>query len=111
MQADCSGAAAPTFKPATGHAPLLTMKARQCLLLVDTDFLYIGGTSLWLDGLYVRLTEPRGDPFFRFVEIGEETGQLWMTGVTLQGNGDGVLDCYTCALDLWAASVYAEGAL
>ena len=80
------------------------------MLLVDTDLLYVGGTKLWLDGLYVRLTDPRNGPFFRFIEVGYTTGQLWMTGLTLQGNGDDVLDCYTCGLDLWSSAVYAQGA-
>ena len=89
----------------------MSLGPRQCLLLADTDLLYVGGTKLWLDGLYVRLTTPRDDVFFRFIEVGETIGELWMTNVTLQGNGDGALDCYTCGLDLWSSAVYAEGAI
>ena len=110
MQANCTGLPEPSATVPSTHAPMLPLSSGQCLLLVDTDLLYVGGTSLWLDGLYVRLTEARDETFFRFIEVGDTTGQLWMTGMTLQGNGDGVLDCYTCGLDLWSSAVYAKGA-
>lgn len=35
-------------------------------------------------------------------------GKMWLTDVTLQGDGDGVRDCDACGLSNWAR-VYAEG--
>jgi hypothetical protein len=34
--------------------------------------------------------------------------KVWMTDVTLQGDGDGVRDCDACAVSNWAR-LYAEG--
>ena len=39
----------------------------------------------------------------------DDVSKLWMTDVTLQGDGDGVRDCDACGLSSWAR-VYAEGA-
>ena len=37
--------------------------------------------------------------------------EVWMTEVTLQGNGDGERDCDDCSLRVFTeAAVYAEGA-
>ena len=65
--------------------------------------------QLWLDNLYVRLTSPRDVNFLHFLAAYEDA-ELWMTGVTLQGNGDGERDCDHCGIQS-AGSVYAEGAV
>ena len=98
------------FTPPTGHVPLRSVLPGQCLLLADHNLMDVPG-SLWLDGLYVRLTSPRGVIYLSLISSmsGTET-QLWMTGVTLQGNGDGVFDCWVCGM-LVTGSLHANGAV
>lgn len=66
---------------------------------------------MWLDNLYVRTTTPRQANLFQFLNIYGEDAQLWMTNVTMQGNGDGQSDCNNCGLQVAVnAAVFAEGA-
>ena len=95
MQGNC-GDVAPSFTPPTGHAPLRELLPGQCLLLADDNSMLVGG-QLWLDGLYVRLTSPRDGKFSRFL-LSTDNAVLWMTGVTLQGNGSGKRDCIYCGV-------------
>ena len=52
--------------------------------------------GIWLDALYFRLTTPRFEEFKTFVRFTPlfMYGDLFMTEVTMQGNGDGLLDCH-----------------
>jgi hypothetical protein len=112
MQGNCYSVETPSASFPSGHAPLRPLLPNQCLLLADEDLLNVRAGNLWLDSLYVRLTTPRdaGGVFYGFIQVGFEAA-VWMTGVTLQGNGDGVEDCWACGLIFWAkARVYAEGA-
>lgn len=68
----------------SSHAPLRPLLPYQCLLLADEQLLMLDATRLWLDGVYVRLTEPRNATFGGFVELWGSSTKLWMTGVTLQ---------------------------
>ena len=106
MQGNC-GDIAPSFTPPTGHAPLRDMMPGQCLLLADSPFIQLPQSQLWLDGLHVRLTSPRGADFTSLVWTGSNA-ELWMTGVTLQGNGDGVRDCWHCGFS-GSGMLHAEG--
>lgn len=107
MQGNCIEVV-PTFNPPNGHASLRSLVPGQCLLLADLDVMEVYG-NLWLDRLYVRLTTPRGDLEFPRILWAASPAGLWMTGVTLQGNSDGVRDCDTCALDA-KGLVHADGA-
>ena len=111
MQGNCEGAEVPELNLPSGHAPLRDMQARQCLLLADAEVMDVNG-SLWLDSLYMRLTAPRDEDgeFLEFIDSSTATEGLYMTGVTLQGNGDGVQDCFSCAIFVDSSAVYAEGA-
>ena len=97
-----------------GHVPMRDFLPGQCLLLVDTALMYVDKNNLWLDGLYVRLKDVR-DPegiFGQIIGVGRSNLQVWMTNITLQGNGDGVQDCSYCGLYIWwSASGYCEGAV
>lgn len=119
MQGNCVGVDKPLYIPPSSHAPLLPILPYQCLILVDGDLGRVWGVELWLDGLYFRLTTPReiagekdGFNFNNYlINLQGDTTELWMTNVTLQGNGDGVQDCDDCALSLHkGVAVYAEGA-
>ena len=118
MQGNC-GDMHPNFTPAPGTAPLRSLLPGQCLLLADNTLLNVVG-STWLHGLYVRLTILETGEFNSLI-LGEPdptaftqnsvTGpRLWMTEVTLQGNGDGVRDCHACGLFFWGL-VFAQGAV
>ena len=63
--------------------------------------------ELWLDNLYVRLTVPVHDSFDELI-AGGSSSNMWMTNVTLQGNGEGNFDCYSCGLST-SGSLYAYG--
>lgn len=73
----------------------------------------VDGSQLWLDELYVRLTTPRneeiGSNMIRVAGISTgAVGEVWMTGVTLQGNGDGERDS---GMHMGTkGAMYAEGA-
>lgn len=103
--------AEPSFHLDSSHASLRPLLPRQCLLLADWHLLEVYTSKLWLDGLYVRLATPRctagiGDALLE-VWYGAE---VWMTDITLQGNGDSVHDCLRGWLFVFGAgSVYAEG--
>ena len=114
MQGNCVGEAPSANFPAE-HVPLRTLLPGQCLLLADTAVMIVVNSSLWLDNVYIRLTERRDtgtvlsrqDQFLRVEGSGAE---LWMTNTTLQGNGAGIKDCETCAMDVGdGAKVYAHG--
>lgn len=70
--------------------------------------------SLWLDGLYVRETTRGRLSWLEWALLSASTGNddhgLWMTKITLQGNGASQHACTVCGLWL-SAQVYAEGAL
>lgn len=87
----------------------------QCLLLVDTALLYVDKTrNLWLDNLYVRLKDVRDEEgmFGQIIGIGRSKVEVWMTNLTLQGNGDGIQDCSYCGIYIWwTAGGYCEGAV
>jgi hypothetical protein len=79
---------------------LLDFSTRQCLILTDNTFVS-AVSKLWLSRVYVRLKEPvaerailfaaNGAPLEwakpLFVQAKGAAGGLWMTDVTLQGDG------------------------
>lgn len=108
MQGNCE-APAPDVELPTSHAPLRPFLPLQCLLLASDNLFQANGTRLWIDRLYIRLTTARHDLFTQLVEA--RAGRLWMTEMTLQGNGDGVRDCWACGIYSWeGATVYVAGA-
>lgn len=114
MQGNCEGLAPPSPYLDPSHVPLRPLLPRQCLLLADDDLLIVYSSQVWLDGLYVRLTTPRDTEtglFGSFISLGTNESQVWMTDVTLQGNGNGMRVCDECALSVWLeGSAYAQGA-
>ena len=93
------------MKHMTG-ADLLPWKPRQCLLTTDASFMNVEHGNLWLDGLYVRQKHTKS-VYQSLVSVGGK-GALWMTSVTLQGDGSHVSNCEQCALDV-TSQLYAEG--
>jgi hypothetical protein len=122
MQGNCTGAPPSAASLGLSGAPLLPLLPYQCLLVADAQLLGMD-SQLWLDGLYVRyrstgrlMVGHRGTSgfwrtagYYSFIKI-HNLGSLWMTAVTLQGDGDGIFDCESCGL-LTLGKVYAEGAL
>lgn len=102
MQGNCTDTA-PTFKPPSGEAPLRPLLPGQCLLLTNIELQ--AEANLWLDGLYFRITTHT--TLFRY--IGTVQGaELWLTRVTLQGNGDGFHNMTALQL-AQRSSAYVEG--
>lgn len=110
VQGNCQELDAPSFPVPPTHAPLRPLAQRQCVLLADEQLMRVDDGQLWLDRLYIRLSNPRdAGEFDSFLKIREDAN-LWMTTVTLQGNGDGVLDCFECGLSVvYGAQVFGHG--
>jgi hypothetical protein len=111
MQGNCRGAPPSAASLGLSGAPLLPLLSYQCLLIADVQLLWVD-SQLWLDGIYVRyrrtgrVTSSEGHcNGFIFNQ-----GSLWMTAVTLQGDGDSSSDCTVCGL-VNSGDVYVEGAL
>jgi hypothetical protein len=103
VQGNCASVDPPSASFPSGHAPLRSLLPNQCLLLADHHLQAVLGGKLWLDSLYVRRTTQVTGSVFSLLQVLGSDAEMWMTGVTLQGNGDGmnVED---------QARVYAEGA-
>jgi hypothetical protein len=115
MQGNCA-AEMPTSEELglpPGAPPLRPRVGRQCLLLADGAVLATGeGAEVWVDGLYVRLGTPRQEEFQEFVAAKGKDTMLWLTQVTLQGNGGARKVCAECGLDVGLnAAAYAEGSV
>jgi hypothetical protein len=95
MQGNCNSEAEFGTVPLK-HAPLRRLLPRQCLILANHNVLEVWDSQLWLDSLYFRLTNPQKGSFDQFVIVKGPIAEVWMTSVTLQGNGDFVQDCVDC---------------
>lgn len=87
------------------------------MLLADAGILFLLG-KLWLDGVNVRLMDPRETFFDVMFSVNGGNAEFWMTNVTLQGNvnreppGVSIGGCIVCGMDVVSnAAVYAEGAI
>lgn len=86
---------------------------------MDHALLTVEDSDLWLNSLYIRLIAPRNQSFLELVYVKGNgaiskgvSATLFMTNVTMQGNGDDVVDCLDCGLTANLNSgVYAEGAV
>jgi hypothetical protein len=85
------------FNLFTEDKALLDISTRQCLILTDNTFVS-AVSKLWLNRLYLRLKEPANVPLAAngaplelpkplFVQANGAAGGLWMTDVTMQGDG------------------------
>lgn len=107
----------PQLAISSTQSPLRPFVPGQCLLAVDQSLLVVNDSNLWLNSLYIRITAPRNETFFELVYVQGNgpisegaSAAVFITNVTLQGNGDDVRDCLDCGItaDL-NAGVYAEG--
>jgi hypothetical protein len=116
LQGNCAGAPPSAASLGLSGASLLPLLPYQCLLIADVNLLDTElDSQLWLDGVYVRYRRtgrfPLDSSGYHFYGFIFSYGSLWMTAVTLQGDGDGILDCEKCGVDTSFGNVYAEGAL
>ena len=114
LQGSCSEGAPPAeelvgFLPSLS-APLRHMLPGQCLLWSDAGLLAAQNSSLWLQGLYVRMLEARDGVTQSLLLTNGTTARMWLNDVRLQGNGDGAADCEDCGLvTAQGAGMLAEG--
>lgn len=94
-----------------GAAPLQPLKQQQCVLIVSGNLFTVDESDLWMDNIYVRArVEPDSDPFQEMLEMRDEA-RVWMTNVTLQGDGTKKEICKECGLEaLYDVKLYAKGA-
>jgi hypothetical protein len=107
MQGNCERAPPEELVNDISGTELLPLKPKQCLLIAGESLMNVEQGDLWLDGLYVRQRSAE-TIYSSLISVGGQ-GSLWMTSVTLQGDGDGVANCQQCALDV-TSQLYAEGA-
>lgn len=93
------------------HVPLRALRPQQCLLVVDHNVLEVWDSQLWLDRIYFRLGNGPSGTFDQFVLVTGTIAELWMTHVTMQGNGDNIQDCIDCGFAVRSGgSMFASGA-
>ena len=92
------------------------MLPRQCLLHGGNAVVYTSDSKLWLDGLYFRMVEEHREEeaheeYLRSIArvIHSARSDVWMTGVTLQANGDIMRDI--TGQTIAVGGLYAEGAV
>ena len=92
LQGDCPFQPKRTSFNLLGQQPLLDVKMRQCLIVTDNHFV-TAVSKLWISNVYVRLAQtadggaPQEQPQAVLVRTLGDAGGLWMTDVTLQGDG------------------------
>jgi hypothetical protein len=80
------------------------MRPEQCILITYADVMDVFG-DLWIDRVYLRLKRLFRDNVPRMIEA-LDSARLWMTNVTLQGDGNADRNCQGLFV---SGSVYAEG--
>jgi hypothetical protein len=80
------------------------LRPGQCLLITNGGIFTVSKGKLWLDRVYIRFRQSHETRQSSLVSAGSP-GQLWMSGVTIQG--DGVRLCEGLYVD---SSAYIEGA-
>jgi hypothetical protein len=97
-------------------APLQALNPGQCLILSHSSVFGVERTRVWLQGLYIRMVPPRGGaekPMTELIPVGLDSAsvpaEVWMNGVTLQGNGGLQQECESCGMRMRNAKIYAEG--
>ena len=102
-----------------GAAPLKPLNPRQCVVIFESDVMHVEGSSLWLDNVYFRFRgaaaadTAAADAALAFDEVinASLSARVWITNVTMQGDGTGNLACSQCGVEAaQSAAVYAEGA-
>lgn len=113
LQGNCTDLPAPTHGSLgllASSAPLRSLKPHQCVILSDNSPFQVSFADLWIENVYVRMVTPSSgalDPL-----LTAERSSVWMTNVTLQGDGDKSTDCTLCGFSAFGSSkLYAEGVL
>lgn len=110
MQGNCNADAEFGGVPVK-HAAMRELQPRQCLLIADHNVLEVWDSNLWLNNIYFRLTNPRSGTFDQIVLVTGPLAKVWMTDVTMQGNGDLVQDCIDCGVTVRAqGNMFVGGA-
>lgn len=112
LQGNCSTRILPGPLDNSGVAPLREQRSRQCVLLADVHFISMY-QSWWLDNVYIRHRRtPRTKDSIDFkgvVWCGSVKCNLWMTNVTLQG--DGRQDPEQGGVAVHGGQLYANGVI
>lgn len=112
VQGNCTNAPPLAFENLDGvlNIPLRDMKPGQCLILLSAGFIHLA-QDMWLDNLYLRLHKSAPDTTASSMNslVDAEKAGLWMTNVTMQGDGDGTTDCRDCGIRMLTSLAYIEG--
>jgi hypothetical protein len=86
MQGNCAHEPPSAVALQLSGAELLARKPGQCLLVVSGDTLDVASGNAWLDNLYLRVRSTGADADPAVLTV-HQVAQLWMTNVTIQGDG------------------------
>ena len=108
VQGNCKSQPSAAELGLAGTAGLQDWQAGQCVIVTDVRLMSVF-QNLWLHGLYIRhhATTRTGTESWSVVWCGSKDCNLWMTDVTIQG--DGSKDSGKGALHVSGGQVYAEG--
>lgn len=90
----------------TGATPLNDWKPGQCVIVTDVALFSIA-QNMWLDNLFFRYKHTERSSTYKLIYAASETCNLWMTNVTIQG--DGYDDPAWGGLSVSGGQVFAEG--
>lgn len=91
--------------------PLAARYPGQCVLVTDYGLLRATGSNLWLHNLFIRQRNTGRIAAPTMLHVQDGALGLWLTGVTVQGEGNYQKDTGAGCSALEAlAPVYAEGA-
>lgn len=116
VQGNCSEPSTALIQSISG-VPLQPMLPAQCLVIADMKFMNTNSAQggMWLDGLYFRYQASTREPQADF-GIKWNGDMLYMTAVTIQGDGAGMPHCDICGASVVAqdeggevGGLYAEG--
>lgn len=107
MQGNCSQEVSTTVLGLSG-SPLLDRLPGQCVIVTDVHLVSVK-QNFWMHGLYIRHHRTaRTQTDNVVVWCGTEDCNLWLTSVTVQG--DGTDDPSRGGLEVNGGQLYAEGA-
>jgi hypothetical protein len=92
LQGNCTEPVPAVLAKGLYGPPLLPLKPRQCLIVTShslvQSWLPEPAGAMWLDNLYIRIGDRFTPPTFQPEITVVSSGQLYLTRVTIQGNGE-----------------------
>lgn len=85
---------------------LAPRRGNQCVLTTPVDTIQVNAGNVWLDSLYLRLRTTGVTFSYPGLISSTAAGRLWMTNITMQGDGDATCRGLSCEV---AAGALIQG--